>query len=120
VFVPPILTQVSTGTCQLTHLGHTGITTIQHINVTTGAQTAEITYEAADGDLLYANNVGQSTPAGPILTFSGTNTVVGGTGKFANATGQFEARGTVNLATGVVSITYEGWIAYDASDRSRR
>ena len=45
-------------------------------------------------------------------------TITGGTGRFAHATGSGTAHLDQSLATGAGPGSYEGWIAYDASDRS--
>jgi hypothetical protein len=37
---------------------------------------------------------------------------------FANATRQMTGEGTANLITHTTTVTNEGWISYDASDRS--
>ncbi len=120
-FVFPIRTQLSIGTCQLSHLGRTSLRTLQHVNVVTGDEVAELTYKAANGDKLFATNVGTSAPTGPTtIAFSGTNTVTGGTGRFDDATGTFSASGTADLATGAAAFAYDGWIAYEASNRHDR
>jgi hypothetical protein len=112
VFAFPFLRQVSVGTCQFTHLGRTGQHTVQELNVVTGIAVSEITFTAANGDLLYATSIGTGTPAGPITTFAGVSTITGGTGRFTTATGVMDVAGTVNTVTGDASITYDGWIAY--------
>lgn len=75
----------------------------------------DATWMAANGDELIVEAVGvfvQSLPDG-ISGVRGTITVVGGTGRFAGATG--EAQGRRN---GADPVTFEGWIDYDASDTS--
>jgi hypothetical protein len=119
VVVFPILRQEDTGVCQLSHLGRTVLHATRVVNLANGTQTAQITYTAANGDVLRATAVGSSSPPGPTsFLFTGTTTIVGGTGRFANATGVLQAEGEVNLITANASIAYDGWIAYDASDRS--
>ncbi|MEP7380674.1 MAG: hypothetical protein ABI910_03255 [Gemmatimonadota bacterium] len=112
----PILRQEDTGGCEVTHLGRTVLHASRVVNLLTGAQVAEIIFTAAAGDVLRMRSVGTSTPAGPILRFTGTNTIVGGTGRFANAKGQLKATGVVDLATANASIDYAGVISFDASD----
>ncbi len=121
VLIFPILHQVATGTCQLAHLGRASLRTVARLNILTGVQMAEITYTAANGDLLYATSIGTGTPTGPTtIEFSGTTTIIGGTGRFTNATGVMAAAGTSNTATGITFISYDGWITYDAADRRNR
>ena len=116
---PPVIRQTDTGTCQLSHLGRTGFAGVLELNLVTGTQRGERTFTAANGDELRAVNVGTSTPAGPgLVRFSAVLTFVGGTGRFANATGEMRGEGTANLVTRTTSVTFDGTIAYAASDRS--
>lgn len=118
---PPIIRQTDTGTCQLSHLGRTSFAGVLELNLVTGTQRGERTLTAANGDVLRVVSVGTSTPSGPgVVSFVGTFTIVGGTGRFADATGQARGAGTANLATRTTSLTLDGWIAYDASNRSGR
>lgn len=117
----PILRQEDTGVCQLSHLGRTELHTSRVVNLVTGTQVAEIIYTAANGDELRATAFGKSDPPGPTsFRFTGTTTIVSGTGRFASATGELQAQGVVSLATANASIAYDGWITYAASDRSDR
>lgn len=75
--------------------------------------TNEAAWTTANGDELVVETVGvfvQSLPDG-ISGVRGTLTVVGGTGRFAGATGQAQGR-----RDGAAQVTFEGWIDYDASD----
>jgi hypothetical protein len=84
-------------------------------------QTSEVTFTAANGDRLHASSVGTGTLTGPTtVSFTGTATIIGGTGRFANATGEMAVEGTVDNATGDARLSYDGWIVYNASDRSGR
>lgn len=119
--LPPVFRQIDTGTCWFSHLGRTALNGVQDINFAAGTQAGQRTFTAANGDMLYALNAGTSAPSGPgLVRFVTTITFVGGTGRFANATGQMTGEGTANLITRTTSVTNEGWIAYDASDRSSR
>ena len=116
---PPLIRQTDAGTCQFSHLGRTTLEGVLEINVATGTQRGERTLTAANGDELYMEIAGTSTPSGPgLVSFSATFTIVGGTGRFANATGLGRAEGTANLVTSRTSSTFDGWIVYAASDRS--
>ena len=119
--LPPVHRQIDTGTCWFSHLGRTALYGVQDINFAAGTQSGERTFTAANGDMLRAVHAGTSAPSGPgLVSFVTTLTFVGGTGRFANATGQMTGEGTANLITRTTSVTNEGWIAYDASDRSGR
>lgn len=119
--LPPQFRQVDTGTCQLSHLGRTAFEGVQVIDFAAGSQRGERTLTAANGDVLRSVHVGTSQPSGPgLISFVASMTIVGGTGRFANATGQVRGVGTANLATRTTEVELDGWIAYDASDRSGR
>lgn len=117
---PPVFQSTDIGVCQFSQLGETAFFGVQQINVAAGTQSGERTFTAANGDVLRAVHVGTSTPIGPgLISFQATVTFVGGTGRFAHATGQAIGLGTANLATRTSIARFEGWLAYDASDRSR-
>jgi len=90
-------TLLITGTCRLAHLGRTSIIAYQTIEP--GASgivyTNTATYTAANGDQLRTTNVGVATPTASGLSLSGTETAVGGTGRFTNATGTAHVEGSV-------------------------
>ena len=116
---PPPLTfqQVDIGTCQLSHLGRSAVYTVQDIDLVAGTQTSVTdTYTASNGDILRAVNIGTNTPNGPGVRFSATTTFVGGTGRFAHATGEAHLEGTASFLTNTATYTLDGWISYDASD----
>ena len=119
VLRPGVVRQVDTGTCQLSHLGRAEFTSDKVIQIAAGTQTTEATFTAANGDILRAVGAGTSAPSGPgLVSFSATLTFVGGTGRFSHATGQARVEGTANMITRTASLELDGWIAYDASDRS--
>src|SRR5688500_8334296 len=119
---PPVPRQVDTGVCQLSHLGRTTIRSVQDIDLATGTQVSvELTFTAANGDVLRATNVGTSAPSGPGVRFQGNATFSGGTGRFANATGVARLEGTANFLTNTAAFTVvDGWIAYEAAAGSQR
>jgi hypothetical protein len=117
----PILREEDTGICRLSHLGRTVFHALRVVNLANGTQVAQITLTAANGDLLRTTDVSTRIATLPTsFLFKGTTTIVGGTGRFANATGALQAEGQVDLITitSAASISYDGWITYDASDRS--
>ena len=99
-------TLLITGTCQLAHLGRTTMIAYQTIEPGASgiAYTNTTTYTAANGDELRTTNVGVATPSGPGLSLSGTETAVGGTGRFTNASGTAHLEGAV-VFTGPSSTT---------------
>jgi hypothetical protein len=115
----PILRQEDTGSCQFSRLGRATVHASRVVNLVTGTQVADITFTAANGDILRTTAVGAISSSGPTsFRFTGTNTIVGGTGRFTSATGELQAIGVVDLATSNASTSYEGWISYEASDRA--
>ena len=119
--LPAVYRQVATGTCQLSHLGRTTLRLVQDVNFAAGTQTSvEVTYTAANGDVLRAANVGTSERSGSGVRFRGDVRFVGGTGRFVNATGQARIVGTADFVANTSAYTLDGRIAYDAADRSER
>lgn len=112
---PPVHRQIDTGTCQFADLGRMAYHGVQHINFAAGTQAGDRTFTAENGDVLRAEGVGTSAPSGPgRVSFTGTFTFVGGTGRFANATGHARVEGVADLPTSTASFTIDGWISYDA------
>jgi hypothetical protein len=117
--LPALYRQVATGTCQLSHLGRTTLLLVQDINFAAGTQASvEVTYTAANGDILRAMNVGTSRRSGAGVSFEATVTFEGGTGRFAHATGEAHAVGTADFIANTSTYTISGTVSYDASDRS--
>ena len=111
--LPPILHQVDTGTCQLSHLGLTDFYGEQDINFAAGTQSGWRTLTAANGDELHSTHVGTSQPAGPgLVSFVAQMTIVGGTGRFAGASGSMRGVGLANLITRTSTVSLEGTISY--------
>jgi hypothetical protein len=100
------LTVAATG--EGTYLGRfTGIETVV-LDLATGTFTGTRVFVAADGDRLYANVEGGFTSA---TTAEGTLTFTGGTGRFADATGEadFEAVTPDGIH---LALTFEGTIDF--------
>lgn len=111
--LPPIIHQVDTGTCQLTHLGRTAFYGELDINFAAGTQSGWRTLTAANGDELYLTTAGRNAGvAGGIVTIDAQLTIVGGTGRFEGATGSARGTGTGNLATRTTVISIDGTINY--------
>jgi hypothetical protein len=76
------------GRGQATYAGDTrAFTDSQFVSLIDGSITATYTLTATNGDTLTLNFVGQGTNVDGGATFSGSYTIVGGTGRFAGATG---------------------------------
>lgn len=88
-FVDPTHLAIS-GTCQFAHVGRVTFTIEQELTfgqvITYSGKT---TYTAPNGDEFYTTHVGIATPTpdGLGVSLAGTETAVGGTGRFAGASG---------------------------------
>ncbi|HEY1458872.1 MAG TPA: hypothetical protein VGH59_02315 [Casimicrobiaceae bacterium] len=73
-------------------------------------------YTAANGDMLFSNFVGAGVfTSATGVSFSGTETYDGGTGRFADATGSAALPGTAEFTSptaGVGQYSVEGTISY--------
>jgi hypothetical protein len=116
---PTQMTLLITGTCQLSHLGRSTTSAEQVVDLTTGTFSAEdVVYVAANGDSLRATHTGMITSAGAddSVTFAGTQSIVGGTGRFTGATGSADfvggASGFDAQGRGAGFLRLDGRIAY--------
>ena len=108
-----VLTVQIDGTGHATHLGR--FTTDQShcaspasLDFTAGV----FTLTAANGDQLRGTYSGQFVPLEPpLFAIDGQFTFVGGTGRFADATGGGDASGVQNLATGEATVELLGTIS---------
>ena len=119
------------GTGQMSHLGKVDYEFTQCLYPDLTVRNGMFTLVAANGDKLFLAYEGQVEVIGANLGFTGAAswTAVGGTGRFANATGSgtYDVIGDVpggdalfDLPDGYMQFTFEGMIAYQASDRSHR
>jgi hypothetical protein len=71
------------------------------------------TYVAADGSSIQTTYEGtQDPPAAGTAVAVTVHTVTGGTGRFANANGQWTVTGSVNFATGTFVGELAGWLSH--------
>ena len=101
--------------CQFLHMGHTigSIEDRATLTATGPLITSTGTYTAANGDQLFTTFTGTGTlPVDGIVSYSGTETVTGGTGRFAGATGSYVREGTVNVATSTGVFEISGTLSY--------
>jgi hypothetical protein len=99
--------------CQLQHLGRTTAVAEQIVVLGAPLSTASNTtvYTAANGDQLFVSWTGTASGS-PNATFSGPETITGGTGRFAGATGSTWLSGTASFATMTGQFTSVGTISY--------
>ena len=112
-------TLVITGTCQFAHLGRTTVLEYQTIEAPEAngiiAFTNTATYTAANGDELRTSTIGAAAPTVGGVSLSGINTAVGGTGRFANASGTAALAGTVRFTgptSAVATYRLDGHLSY--------
>ena len=109
VFPTRFLDREGTGTA--TYLGRYTEHITMQINLLTSHSIGDATFTAANGDTLTATVEGQATPASPgVLSIIEVYTITGGTGRFADATGNFTLESTLDTTTGVSSGVFSGAI----------
>lgn len=109
VFPTRFLDRGGTGTA--THLGRYTEQVTMVINIPTLSSTGVAAFTAANGDTLLATVVGQATRTSPTtLSIVEVYTITGGTGRFADASGSFTLKSTLDQTTGISSGTFSGAI----------
>ena len=111
-FVYPFFYISVTGQGNASHMGATtAVTDTQVVNVIDGSATATYTLTGANGDTVVLEMIFQTTflPRNAV-TFEGTYTVTGGTGRFYGATGAGVLAGSAivtgpNMGVGAFSVT---------------
>jgi hypothetical protein len=119
VFRADFITLDITADCHLSHLGLTTTVGVETISASFGLSAVH-TFTAANGDLLYTTTVGQATlkPDFSGVTFFDIETITGGTGRFANASGSATRIGSTSFSDGSGTWEIQGTLTYDAADRS--
>jgi hypothetical protein len=108
---PPTASLTRDGSGTATYLGKYTEHIVMTINLPTLSSTGTATFTAANGDTLTATVLGQATRTSPTtLSIVENYTITGGTGRFADATGNFTLESTVDQTTGLSSGTFSGVI----------
>lgn len=116
-----VVRQLDQGTCKLPRLGTVIFVSDKVLQLRLGTQTIKATFTTADGDVLRAVGTGTNTPSGPgKVVFAATIDFVGGTGKFAAATGRARSEGEADLIARTSTSVLNGFVVYDKSDRDDR
>ena len=100
------------GTGLATHLGQFTMTYNVTVNLEEGSGIGSAHLTAANGDSIFTEIRGQAEPTETpgINSIEEINTITGGTGQFAGATGSFTVERLVNLPTGFTSGSLSGKI----------
>ncbi len=113
---PPVLLVEINGEGQASHLGKSTFIALTNLNVTPPPPfkiTATSTMVSANGDELYTEAHGTVMPLeNDNRKVTVYHTIVGGTGKFKNAKGQFVGIGEADVITGIGYLEIEGKISY--------
>jgi hypothetical protein len=100
------------------HLGHFTGTGTNCTEFTLATEAVAIwdgivTIRAADGSTLTLTAEGsQGAPLAGVASYTQTDTVVAGTGRFADAAGVLVLTGTIDFSTFAVTGTVSGWLSY--------
>lgn len=106
----------SEGTGTASHMGRVSWTSEHCFQFFLGTfGDAELVITAANGDQVFGTYDGVMTGE---TTFADEMIITGGTGRFVGASGVVAESGWFDPATGYQEITGDGWISYDASQRS--
>jgi hypothetical protein len=108
----PTLFVNASGSGEATQLGRYAVSYQVEVNIPTLAGVGSVQFVAANGDRLFAEGSGQATETGipGVVTIVEMNSVTGGTGRFAGASGSFIVERVLNQVTGVTSGTINGII----------
>ena len=109
---PPNLEVLIQGTGNATHLGHFTLVVPHLVDPATRTGGGSYEFTAANGDMLFAEFVGNATQIAPgVFHLVETATITGGTGRFANATGDFTCERTFDMAAGTTTGSFDGTIS---------
>jgi len=111
----PTVTVAGLGAGHATQLGKFTMTYDAEVNLLTRVGIGSVEFIAANGDRLFADILGQSTPSGTpnVLSIAEVFTITGGTGRFANATGSVISTRLKDQVTGDTSGSFDGTINID-------
>ena len=109
----PTMLVDGSGTGIASHLGRFTVSWDVTVNLPDGSATGTFQFTAANGDIIFTEIVGQGDPTETpgIAHIVEINTVTGGTGRFAGATGHFILERLLDQTTGETSGSFNGTIA---------
>ena len=108
----PTVTIAGIGAGNATQLGKFTMTYEAEVNLLTRVGVGSVEFIAANGDLLFADILGQSTPTATpnLISIVEILTITGGTGRFADATGSLISERLKDQVTGNTSGSFDGTI----------
>ena len=108
----PTLTVAGSGTGNATHLGKFTMTYDAVVNLVTRVGIGSVEFIAANGDRVFADILGQSTPTSTphVVSIVEILTITGGTGRFAGASGTLISQRLLDQVTGNTSGAFDGTI----------
>ena len=100
------------GSGRATHLGRFTVTYELEVDLLTHETFGSSLFTAANGDSLATDITGLGTPTEnpDVHSIVEVHTITGGTGRFADATGNFIRKYLLNLVTGATSGSFDGTI----------
>jgi len=109
VSFPTILVN-GTGSGNATHLGKFTFTFDVAVDLVTGSGPASVEFVAANGDSVFGEGVGQATDSGGGVTIVESYGITGGTGRFAQASGEIVLVRELDPITGRSSGSFDGYM----------
>jgi hypothetical protein len=108
----PTLTVAGDGEGIAAQLGKFSMSYDAEVNLLTRVGIGSVEFVAANGDVLFADILGQSTPTSTanVVSIVEVLTITGGTGRFADATGTLTSTRLLNQVTGDTSGSFAGTI----------
>jgi hypothetical protein len=109
----PTVTVAGLGAGHATQLGKFTMVYDAQVNLLTRVGIGSVEFIAANGDRLFADLLGLSSPSGTpnVLSIAEVFTITGGTGRFADATGSLSSTRLKDQITGETSGSFEGTIS---------
>jgi len=108
-FNPPLVSVQVKATGNATQLGTFTFTELAMVNINTRMGNGTFLFTAANGDTVFGTASGLATLTAPnVLTIVENAIVMGGTGRFAGATGGFTVTRYKNTVTGVTAGSFTG------------
>ena len=110
---PPFVSALVEATGNATQLGQFTLDIPHVVDHTNGTAIGSYEFTAANGDTLFAVFTGQAAPTSTpgVLYIVETATIIGGTGRFAGATGSFTSERWYDMIAGTTTGSFEGTIS---------